>query len=116
MIRIIDKHTSQILHRRSPHTKMLECIDYFNTRDKETLKVLLDLILEEEDHTLEDLVSYVPKGVPNTKLFMLLLIHLEYSYYKGRYRKRKDAVSDASLVLERLNSSIAIYLEALESR
>lgn len=113
MIRKIDSHTCQVLHRRTSHNKMLEVIENIKSIRIEGLLETLDRVLNSKsEYSLDELAQVAP-GQANAKLVMLVLIHTEFSYYKGSYRKKSTATDDAVTMLENVSNAMTEYLTLL---
>lgn len=115
MIRIIDTKTCQVLHRRSPHTHMLNSIEVIKGIPVEKMLGFLEMLLNSTEYSLDELanMSGLRAKTSHAKLVMLVLIHTEFSYYKGKYRKKENATEDSISMFENVQAAIQEYLRAV---
>lgn len=113
MIRIVNATSCQVLHRRTTHEIMLNVIEGI----KESQAVLmLDVILASNDFTLDTLAhDFFPEDYPNQKLTLLVLLSADYSYYDGRYNRRKTVSETGVEAYDKIKTVISTYLSELSN-
>lgn len=110
MIRILNETHCQVLHRKAPHTAMMEAIaDIAAIKPVEILSVLLQY----ETLSLDEISGIMPEGLKNPKLTALVLIAAEFSYFDGAYRRRKYHSETGLEAYSKVKTFVGEYLNKL---
>ena len=114
MIRIVNASECQFLHRRTTHAIALDIALGISA----TWAVpLLDYMLNSKDINLTELAELLPDTIAGSmrKNTIIMLLSQDFSYYKGKYNKKRNHSTTGVEAFVKVSMAITDYLDRYEN-